>query len=164
MKKNNQPPILGIVVIGAVLIIALALISTRSGDETTTETTGETNTAENQDNTGTEENSEPGQQPQPTPDPTSAPQPTSDPKPQPTPEPSDGLPPNWQSLTSQQKTDLNPFDCDHATQWVSAEDGSCIEKPAAPHPNLPGADLLLELGFECDPELTLTDYILDIAS
>ena len=29
-------------------------------------------------------------------------------------------------MTSQEKTDLNPFDCDHETQWVSAENGSCI--------------------------------------
>ena len=64
--------------------------------------------------------------PQPTPD--------SEPQPEPTLEPSDGLPSNWQSLTSQQKKELNPFDCDHDTQWVSAEDGSCIDRPAVIDP------------------------------
>ena len=44
-----------------------------------------------------------------------------DPEPQP-----GGLPDNWNSLTDRQKADLNPFNCDHETQWVSAEDGSCI--------------------------------------
>ena len=44
----------------------------------------------------------------------------------------DGLPANWDSLTAQEKTDLNPFDCDHETQWVSAEDGSCIDRPTDP--------------------------------
>ena len=133
MEKNNQPLIFGIVVIGAVLIIALALIFTRGGDETTTETTGETNTTDNQEDTSTGENGEDGQQPQPTPDPIPTPQPIPEPQPQPqpTPEPSDGLPSNWQSLTSQQKTELNPFACDHETQWVSAEDGSCIERSPA---------------------------------
>ena len=33
------------------------------------------------------------------------------------------------SLTSQEKTDLDPYDCDYETQWISAEDGTCINKP-----------------------------------
>ena len=55
MEKNNQPLILGIVVIGAVLIIALVLIFTRNSDETATETTGATNAAANQEDTSTGE-------------------------------------------------------------------------------------------------------------
>ena len=125
MEKNNQPLILGIVVIGAVLIIALALIFTRS-DETATETASETNATENQEDTSAGENSEDNQQPRP--DPETAPQPAPEPQPQPTPELTNGLPANWDSLTTQQKTSLNPFGCDHATRWVSAEDGSCINK------------------------------------
>ena len=146
MEKNNQPLIFGIVAIGAVLIIALALIFTRNSDETTTEAILTDDTSENQENTSTEENGEDDQQSE-TPDSTPDPQPTPDPEPQPEsiPEPSNGLPSNWQSLTSQQKTDLNPFNCDHATQWVSAEDGSCIDRPVvtdsgqeeAPGNNLP---------------------------
>ena len=140
MEKNNQPLILGIVVIGAVLIIALALIFTRS-DETATETTGETNTAEstvseneeNGESSGRKITPQPNPDPQPAPDP--VPVPVPDPQPQPMPEPTNGLPPNWHSLTSQEKTDINPFDCDHATQWVSAEDGSCINKPVVIDPD-----------------------------
>ncbi len=128
MEKNNQSLILGIVVIGAVLIIALALIFTRS-DETATETAGTNDTSENQENASTEENGEDGQQPQPAPDPQPTPQPDPDPQPTPDPDPQTGiLPSNWNQLTSREKTDLNPFDCDHETQWVSSEDGSCIEK------------------------------------
>ena len=32
-------------------------------------------------------------------------------------------------MTGREKTSLNPFGCDHETQWVSAEDGSCIDQP-----------------------------------
>ena len=32
----------------------------------------------------------------------------------------------WMWYNNQHEKQLNPFDCDHATQWVSAEDGSCI--------------------------------------
>ena len=222
MEKNNQPLILGIVVIGAVLIIALALIFTRGSDETTTETAGESNTAENREDTDAEENGEAGQeetdgegaefevvaanfvpgdgqiiasldilnrneeslsircsytvgykestagawagdnetytlQPgqnefsdsilsQPTGGPSGLTgadlvdefenlnisvdcERSDDWQPAPTPGP-DVLPSNWNSLTPQQKTDLNPFGCDHDTQWVSSENGTCIDKPA----------------------------------
>ena len=136
MEKNNQPLILGIVVIGAVLIIALALIFTRS-DETATETAGTNDTSENQENASTEENGEDGQQPQPAPDPQPTPQPDPDPQPTPDPDPQTGiLPVNWDSLISQEKTDLNPFDCDHETQWVSAEDGTCIDRTHTPVPGV----------------------------
>ena len=135
MEKNNQPLILGIVVIGAVLIIALALIFTRNSDDTATETASENNTSENQENVGTGENGENGgEQTTPQPDPQPTPQPAPDPDsfppdPQPDPQPQPGvLPPNWNSLTDREKTELNPYDCDHETQWVSAEDGSCINK------------------------------------
>ena len=35
---------------------------------------------------------------------------------------------NWNQLTAQEKNQLNPFDCDHETQWVSAENGTCIDR------------------------------------
>ena len=179
MEKNNQPLILGIVVIGAVLIIALALIFTRSDSET--EAPAEGTISENEENeAGEDENGEDGQQPdpqpdpvplpdpQPRPDPTPPPQPIPEPQPDPTPDPQPQpgvLPPNWHSLTSQEKNELNPFDCDHETQWVSAEDGSCIDKQVIPQANLVGTELLLELGFErCDSSAySLETYLMEIS-
>ena len=126
MKKNNQPLILGIVVIGAVLIIVLALIFTRGDSDT--EAPAENTTSENGEN-ATNENGGEQTTPQPDPQPTPQPAPDPDPLPGPQPDPQPGvLPPNWNSLTDREKTNLNPFDCDHATQWVSAEDGSCISR------------------------------------
>ena len=125
MEKNNQPLILGTIVIGAVLIIALALIFTRSSDDTVTETTSENNASENEEKKDMEGNGENGQQPSPVPPPIPVPNPP------PTPDPQPGvLPSNWNSLTSREKTDLNPFNCDIETQWISAENGTCIDKPA----------------------------------
>ena len=46
------------------------------------------------------------------------------------------LPSDWNSLTPQEKNELNPFDCNHETQWVSAEDGTCIDKPAGPQTDI----------------------------
>ena len=133
MEKNNQPLIITAIIGGIVLIIALALIFTRNSDETTTEAILTDDTSENQENKNGEENGEDDQQSE-TPDPTPDPQPTPDPEPQPEPipEPSGGLPSNWQSLTSQEKTDLNLFDCNLETQWISAEDGTCREKVEPP--------------------------------
>ena len=69
------------------------------------------------------------------------------------------LPDNWDQLTSREKNDLNPFDCDHETQWVSAENGTCINKPSTPRPSPTGADLLLGLGFDsCEVS---ADYLLE---
>lgn len=122
MEKNNQPLILGIVVIGAVLIITLALIFTRSNDDTATETPAENNASENQ------ENGEDGQQPTPTPRPPSTSTPT--PNPTPAPDPPPGvLSADWESLTPREKTDLNPLGCDIGTQIIWADDGSCHPKP-----------------------------------
>ncbi len=121
VEKNNQPLILGIVVIGAVLIISLTVIFTRNDSQPQEAT--ENNVASNEEN-GTEvENGEVGQQPSP------EPQPSSESEPIPTPQPRPGVLSVWDSLSVQEKTDLNPFDCDHETQWVSAEDGSCLDKP-----------------------------------
>ena len=127
MEKNTQPLIIVAMVIGTILIVALALILTRNGDDTTTETANTNDTTNTQKDTSTEENGEDDQ-----------PQPTPDPIPEPGPEPSNGLPSNWQSLTSQQKTDLNPFDCDLATQIIRGSDGSCQNKPPiVPQPQPP---------------------------
>lgn len=136
MEKNNQPLIITAIIGGIVLIIALALIFTRNNDsepETnnqtdTTETESENNGSENGVNEGGE-NGNNGQQPDPTPtpSPTPDPQPTPTPTPDPEPQPG-GLPDNWNSLTAREKTDLNPFDCDHEAQIIWAEDGSCHDK------------------------------------
>ena len=126
MEKNNQPLIITAIIGGIVLIIALAFIFTRNSDETTT-TTDANNTTENGTNGDSSQPPAPTPAPTPTPTPQPAPTPTPNPTPAPDPQPS-VLPANWDSLTSQGKTDLNPFDCDHETQWVSAENGSCIEK------------------------------------
>ena len=128
MENNNQPLILGIVVVVAVLIIALALIFTLNSDDTATETPTENNTTENGTNGGGSQPPAPTPAPTPTPTPQPAPTPTPNPTPAPDPQPS-VLPANWDSLTRQEKTDLNPFDCDYDSQWVSAEDGTCIDKP-----------------------------------
>ena len=97
MEKNNQPLILGIVVIAAVLIIALALIFTRSDSET-----------EAPDESDSEQITS-----QPNPDP------------QPTPQPQPGvLPFNWGSLTERERYELNPTGCDLYTQWIG-DDGTC---------------------------------------
>ena len=58
MAKNNQTIIITSIIVGVVLIIALALIFTRNSDETTTETAHENNTAENAENDGNSESSE----------------------------------------------------------------------------------------------------------
>ena len=155
MEKNNQPLIFGIVVIGAVLIIALALIFTRDGDETTTETTNETNTTDNQEDTSTGENGEQPvmpEQPEGSENPEQPENPETDqlctaddpcvappedcptglikiwPDDSPTPL-CVRLPSNWDDLTSQEKTDLNPFDCNLETQIIYAEDGTCHDVP-----------------------------------
>ena len=131
MDKNNQPLILGIVVIGAVLIIALALIFTRSDSETEAPT--ENVVSENEENeAGEEEEAEEdendGQQPDPQPTP-----------PVPTPDPQPGvLPPNWDELTTPAKTDLNPFGCDIETQYVRADNGQCIDRSDTPDSPIPG--------------------------
>ena len=97
-------------VIGAVLIIALALIFTRGSDETTTETLSEGTTSETPETPENPEVPEVPEQPE---------------------NPEIGiLPADWNSLTPQEKNQLNPYGCDHETQWVSAEDGTCIDKPA----------------------------------
>ena len=119
MEENNRPLILGIVAIGAVLIISLTVIFTRNDSQPQEAT--ENNLAGNEENGAEVENGEVGQQPTPEPSPVS--------EPIPRPQPQPGVLSLWNSLSVQEKTDLNPFGCDHETQWVSAEDGSCIDKP-----------------------------------
>ena len=63
MEKNNQLLILGAIALGTVLIIALALIFTRSSDDTATEIASENNTSETQESGDTGENGEDDQQP-----------------------------------------------------------------------------------------------------
>ena len=132
---------------GAVVMASLLLIN---HSDTTPITTDE--------NTITETEQQP--EPVPTPDP----QPTPTPTPSPAPDPQPGvLPADWDSLTPREKTNLNPFNCDHEIQWVAAEDGTCINK--APDVTKVGAELLLDLGFSrCEPANYLWDnYIDDLA-
>ena len=191
--KNNQPLILGAIAIGAVLIIALALIFTRNSDETTPTTN---NTSETQATGNTEEGSEGGQEAgtsecdtqeeednnpecwddESTASPaqritcvdggptyifesdgswidengvrrTACEAPTT---------PTGILPSNWNSLTSQEKTNLNPFDCDHEIQWVSAEDGSCINKASERETNVAPEYIPLTESRDCDEP---TDFL-----
>ena len=130
MEKNNQPIIIASIII-AVLIIVLALIFTRTDSET--EAPAESAVSENEENETDENGASDGEQTTPQPDPQPTPQPTPDPDPlpdpQPDPQPQAGVfPPNWDELSPTEKTTLNPFDCNHETQWVSAEDGGCINK------------------------------------
>ena len=58
MEKNNQPLIITAIIVGAALIIALALIFTRNGDDVTTETADENNVTQNGESNGETENGE----------------------------------------------------------------------------------------------------------
>ena len=163
MEKNNQPLILGIVVIGAVLIISLALIFTRSDSETEVPT--ESTVSENAENETDENGESNGDQTTPRPDPQPTPQPTPDPDPLPDPQPG-VLSSNWDSLSVQEKTGLNPFDCDYETQWVSAEDGTCIDKAAhigEDDTKLPLYRIISEGEIECNDTLDLDLFSADCA-
>ena len=58
--------------------------------------------------------------------------------------PGPNLPANWSDLTASQKTDLNPFNCDHGTQYLRADNGQCFQKPA--YPKVSAVDLLRRYG------------------
>lgn len=77
----------------------------------------------------TPEQPEQPEQPQPPEEPEQPvePQPSEEPE-----TPAGRLPDDWDQLTPQQKTDRNPFGCDVETQWISAEDGSCLDKSPQP--------------------------------
>ena len=124
LEKNNQPLILGIVVIGAVLIIALALIFTRNGDESVTETVDENNTSENQENGNGEEN---GQQPAPNPAPQPIPpQPTPKPDPTPAPDPRPGD--RYDPVTEDERWWPQPIaDCEFSSDFDVFEAGNTVD-------------------------------------
>ena len=129
MEKNNQPLIIAAMIVGAVLLIALAFIFTRGGDDTATETASENNTAENQENESGEEGGGDGQQPATPEQPVMPEQPESPETPEQPESPETGtLPPNWNQLTNDEKITLNPLDCDPITQIIWADDGSCHNK------------------------------------
>ena len=71
MEKNNQPLIIGALVVGAVLIIALALIFTRGDSET--EAPAEDTVSENGENATNENGENGGEQTTPQPDPATNP-------------------------------------------------------------------------------------------
>ena len=146
MQSNQTPIVIAILAVG--IIITLAIVLTRNNNQDTTEPA---NVAE------TEQQTE--QETQPTPEPVPAPEPQPTPEPQPAPQPTppqDSLLANWNSLTDREKTDLNPFDCDHATQWVSAEDGSCINKASEQETNMTPEYILLAESRDCDEP---TDFL-----
>ena len=122
-EQNNQPLVITAIIASCVLIIALAFIFTR-GDTVESDIADENNVTESG-----EENGDNGQQPEPVPPPAPEPAPEPTPPPAPEPAPTSGLPPNWDSLTAPEKTDLNPFNCDLETQIVYADDGTCHDKP-----------------------------------
>ena len=158
MEKNNQPLIVTAIVGAVVLVVALAWAFTR---DTTTEQQQPSGAESSQTERNNNDNgSEDEQQPEPMPQPDTAPRPAPDPTPQP-----GVLPSNWGSLTPREKTDLNPHDCDHEVQWVSAEDGVCIGKRSDPRPDPVGSELLLELGFErCESSAySLETYLVEVA-
>ena len=116
----------------------MVLIFTRSSDDAATETASENNISENETVNGNGENGR---------------QPTSNPVPNPTPAPEPQLgilPTNWDSLTVQEKTELNSFGCDHEAQWVSAENGSCINKASEQETNMATEYILLTENRDCD--------------
>ncbi len=199
MEKNNQPLILGIVVVGAVLIIALALIFTRNGDQP--EEATESNVAQNDESNGETEN---GEDPDcDTQEAANNPECLADDELdscayilkadgscgkqitcngqtydlesddswldengvyqtvcEPAEPPTGILPDNWEQLTPREKTDLNPFNCDHKTQWISAEDGSCLIKEC------PGENEFVSVSGFCISDIDTTDleYVVLLSS
>ena len=122
MQSNQTPIVIAILAVG--IIITLAIVLTRNNNQDTTEPA---NVAETEQQTEQETQPTPEPAPVPAPEPQPTPQPTPAPTPTPAPQPSI-LPASWDELSNTEKTNLNPFGCDHDTQWVSAEDGSCIDK------------------------------------
>ena len=113
IEKNRKRRIIFGGIFGAVVMVSLLLIFPGNHNEITPATTDE--------NTITETEQQP--EPVPTPDPQPTPRPTPDPQP-------GILPLNWHSLTSREKTDLNPYRCPADTNGIvrlSAETGECLE-------------------------------------
>ena len=116
MEKNNRFLIITSIIVGAILIIALALIFTRGGDDTTP-TTNRDNTTENKETSDQT----------PTPNPESQPPYESEEVQLPDPLLAT-LPDSWDQLTDAQKIAINPFDCSEA-QTISEATGRCFDDP-----------------------------------
>ena len=138
---NNKPIIITIAVIAVVLIITLIVIFVRGNDSDETAT----------DPDATPSTVEPSPASSGTPNPSGTPGPsiTLDPDNpldsgpvvvNPVPDDdsdnrgtettgNEGLPIDWDQLSNEEKTKLNPFNCDLDTQWISAENGQCIDIP-----------------------------------
>ena len=142
MEKNNQPIILGAMVIGAILIISLALIFTRDSDETTPETANENNTSEDQENENVEEaeneSTTPAEQNTDNSDSNDSNSTgqtangtndleTIDSTPQPPPSAivDIRLPSSWDELSGPEKTSLNPHGC-FEKAIIRADNGRCV--------------------------------------
>ncbi len=140
MTKDNQSLIITALIIGTVLIIALAFLFTRNDDDTAVESSTENNVLENEENEA--EVSESEQQPA-TPEQLPMPEQPATPE---NPEISI-LPAIWNTLTNTQKTALNPYNCpadNNGIIYLSAETGECLEAPA-PEPNRFGQPFTIAL-------------------
>ena len=129
MAEKNQSLIILFAFLGVILVVGLILILTNGNNDEEAETVQVEDSVV--DDTADIQESEPAPQPAPAPSPSTD---SSDPQPQPSPQPpiSDRLPEGWDSLTSQQKTALNPFDCpvdEKGFVYLSAETGECLEAP-----------------------------------
>ena len=114
LKKTSERGFAVIIAIVAAVIIAVAVIIViASSGEDTTEPAATPVT---------------GQSEQPPAEPITEPGPEQPAPPETPPQPGT-LPADWDELSNTEKTTLNPHGCDHETQWVSAEDGSCIDTP-----------------------------------
>ena len=140
MTKDNQSLIITTMVIGAVLIIALAFLFTRNDDDTAAEISTENNVLENEENETEVRESE--QQPVTPEQPPTPEQPVTPENPE-----ISILAAIWSTLTNSQKTALNPYDCpadNNGIVYLSAETGECLEAPA-PQPNRLGQPFTIAL-------------------
>ena len=81
------------------------------------------------------------------------------------------LPSNWSSLSVQEKTDLNPFDCDTETQVIWETDGTCHDKVVSPSPSYridtpftyqfeDGLEVKITSNFNCQPFIDVYNDLL----
>ena len=160
MEQHKQPLIVGAMIVGAVLIIVLALVFTRDNAEQTETATGN-DVTENNETGGEKEEGSGSQQPE-TPETPENPETPEQPE-----NPETGvLPSNWQELTGAQKVTLNPLGCDLETQIVYAEDGSCHDKSqpgGEPVPASPDRVILPAEPTKADFEALLEPYLTEKA-
>ena len=136
-NKDNKPTFNPTIAFVAVLafIIAIVLVFTFRSNSDNETTAPEQPDPVNQVEQPITSDPQPDSDPEPPAQPDPEPEELVDPTP-PTPPVEGELPVDWDQLTPAEKTDRNPFDCDIQTQWISAEDGTCIDKSSAVGPTL----------------------------